>query len=76
MMMDCEQALQRLSRYLDIEIDVLSYGAIAQHLAECRECFSLAEFERRLRDIVRRACASEPIPPALHRRLNGLLESF
>jgi mycothiol system anti-sigma-R factor len=74
--MDCTQAIRGLWRYLDHEIDVLSSSRIEQHLAECRECFSHAEFERRLRSLVRRACASERITPALHQRLTRLLQSF
>ncbi len=74
--MDCEQALQELSQYLDRELDTLSSEEMARHLAECRECFSLAEFERRLRGLVRRSGESTPIPPALRERLSKLLESF
>ncbi len=74
--MDCEQALAELSQYLDRELDTLSSEEMARHLAECRECFSLAEFERRLRGLVRRSGESTPIPPALRERLSKLLESF
>lgn len=74
--MDCEQALQRLSQYLDRELDTMSSVEMAWHLAECRGCFSLAEFEHRLRALVRRSGESEPVPPALRRRLNELLVSL
>jgi anti-sigma factor (TIGR02949 family) len=74
--MDCERALQELSQYLDRELDAGASEEIARHLAECRECFSLSEFERRLRSLVRRACESVTIPPTLRQRLTDLVESF
>jgi mycothiol system anti-sigma-R factor len=74
--MHCEQALRRLSEYLDEELDAVSSSELARHLAECRECFSLAEFERRLRTLIRRSCECERIPPALQQRLSRLLQSF
>ena len=74
--MDCAPALRRLSEYLDEELDAASSSELAQHLAECRECFSLAEFERRLRTLIRRPCESERIPPALQQRLSRLLRAF
>ncbi len=74
--MDCEAALRRLSEYLDKELDGVSASELAQHLAECRECFSLAEFEQRVRALVRRSCGCERISPALQQRLSRLLQSF
>ena len=74
--MDCERALQELSQYLDRELDARSSKEMAGHLVECRECFSLAEFERRLRGLVRRSYESAPIPPALRQRLSELFASF
>ncbi len=74
--MDCERALQELSQYLDTELETSSSEEVAQHLEECRECFSLSEFERRLRDLVRRSCESVTVPLALRQRLSELLESF
>lgn len=74
--MTCEEALQMLSRYLDREIDETDAGELARHLAECRRCFSLAEFERHLREMVRRSCNCEQVPPYLRERLNEILKSY
>jgi len=74
--MNCQQTLQKLSQYLDRELDEGSSSELARHLAECRKCFSLAEFERHLRAIVRRSCASEQVPPSLQERLNKLLRLY
>jgi anti-sigma factor (TIGR02949 family) len=74
--MNCQQALQWLARYLDGELDAESSGELEGHLAECRECFSLAEFERRLRKIVRQSCEGEQAPPELQERVARLLRRF
>ncbi len=74
--MSCQQALQQLSQYLDRELDDESSGELARHLAECRQCFSLAEFERHLRAMVRRSCGCEQAPPSLQERVNKLLRLY
>jgi mycothiol system anti-sigma-R factor len=74
--MDCESALRDLSRYLDKELSEGPTAELEQHLQECRHCFSMAEFEQRLRAIIRRSCASEQVPPELEQRLRKLLRSF
>jgi len=74
--MDCETALRNLSAYLDRELGEAPSAELEQHLQECRHCFSMVEFERRLRTVVRRSCASEQIPPELEQRLRKLLQSF
>ncbi len=74
--MNCEQALQKLSEYLDRELDLETSETVAQHLAACRQCFSRAEFERRLRQLVRRSSEGEQAPPELQERLRRLLRLF
>ncbi len=74
--MKCQQALQWMARYLDGELNAESSGELEGHLAECRECFSLAEFDRRLRKIVRRSCESEQVPAELRERVARLLRRF
>ena len=74
--MTCEESLQKLSRHLDRELDATAASELAGHLAECRRCFSLAEFERRLRAMVRRSCNCERMARALHERLNEVLRSY
>jgi mycothiol system anti-sigma-R factor len=74
--MTCEESLQKLSQYLDRELDDTTASELARHLAECRQCFSLAEFERRLREMVRRSCDCIEAPPSLRERLNEILRSY
>ena len=74
--MTCDESLRKLSQYLDRELDDAAVRELARHLAECRQCFSLTEFERRLRAMVRRSCNCAEVPPALHERLNEILRSY
>lgn len=74
--MNCEQCLQYLWQYLDGELDGESSSELERHLDECRRCFSYAEFERQLREMVRRSCAGDHAPPELRERLTRLLKLF
>ena len=71
----CEEVLERLSLYLDRELDDAAWAEIDRHLELCRGCFSRAEFERRLK--VRVRGAGEQIAPAsLRARIKELVKKF
>ncbi|HXX37269.1 MAG TPA: mycothiol system anti-sigma-R factor [bacterium] len=74
--MNCNEAVEKLWQYLDRELEGDAVAEVEQHLRECRECFSKAEFERRLRALLRRSCGCEQAPPALRDRLHRLLRMF
>ena len=74
--MDCAGALRKLSQYLDHELEEIPSSELTRHLNECRGCFSLAEFEQRLRAIILRSCRGDQIPSVLEDRLVRLLRSF
>ncbi len=74
--MNCEEALEQLWQYLDRELDAEVSGRLERHLQECRECFSRAQFEQKLRALLRRSCGEEQAPPELRERLRKLLEMF
>ncbi len=74
--MNCEETLEKLWQFLDKELDGASSGELERHLEECRQCFSKAEFEQRLRAIVRRSCSGEQAPPELRERLRRLISLF
>lgn len=63
-------------QYIDGELDVDATDEFQHHLAQCRECFSEAEFERRLKEMVRRACGAERAPERLRERLTKILQMF
>ncbi len=74
--MNCEETLEKLWQYLDKELDGESTSELQRHLEECRHCFSKAEFEQRLRTMLRRSCSGDQAPPELRERLSKLLRLF
>ncbi len=73
--MNCQECLDHMWQYIDGELDVASTDELQRHLAQCRECFSHAEFERRLKEMMRRACGEEA-PAHLRDRLTKILSMF
>ncbi|WP_018991521.1 anti-sigma factor family protein [Aromatoleum toluclasticum] len=71
----CEEVVAHLLEFLDGEIDIGRRERIEQHLAECRGCYSRAEFERVLRQRLRTLDDASP-PDSLRRRLKSLLDAF
>ncbi len=74
--MNCQEAVEKLWQYLDRELDGEASIQLHQHLQQCRECFSKAEFERQLRALLQRSCGCEQAPPELRERLSRLLRMF
>lgn len=71
----CEEVIERLFDYLDRELDDQQAADIERHLHRCRDCFTRAEFEKRLRARVE-ASGTATAPPRLRRRIRGLLDRF
>jgi mycothiol system anti-sigma-R factor len=71
----CEQVLEHLLEYLDRELTPETSADIDRHLAECRGCYSRAEFERRLKARVAEAGTAEA-PGSLRQRIKGLIDRF
>jgi anti-sigma factor (TIGR02949 family) len=51
--LSCEEVIEQLFTYLDGELTHDHAIAIDRHLERCRDCFSRAEFEKRLRARIR-----------------------
>ncbi|MEJ5915186.1 mycothiol system anti-sigma-R factor [Pseudokineococcus sp. 1T1Z-3] len=65
---DCAEVVDRLYAFLDHEIstdDEVDVGRIQRHLQECAPCLEQRDLEMVVRDVVRRACASDCAPAAL-----------
>jgi anti-sigma factor (TIGR02949 family) len=56
--MDCDDVLHEIEHYLHGELDAERSQHLAEHLAGCSPCFDRAEFQRKLKDIVRTKCRS------------------
>ncbi len=74
--LSCEEVLEQLFTYLDGEIDAASSADIDRHLARCRDCYTRAEFEKKLRLKTEQAGGSAPAPERLRARIRGLLDRY
>lgn len=69
--LSCEEVIERLFEYLDRELDTVSQHEIDRHLERCYDCFSRAEFERRIRERIA-ATGSQRAPDRLRKRIREL----
>jgi anti-sigma factor (TIGR02949 family) len=56
----CDEVLVEVEHFLHGELDSTRAASLADHLADCGTCMDHAEFARRLKDIVRTKCRSQP----------------
>lgn len=73
---DCRQVLKRLYLYIDGEIAGGDCATIEAHLAECPPCHDHVEFEKDLKEMVRRKCIEGSAPPDLTARLKAQLQKM
>ena len=71
----CEEVLEQLFAYLDEELDHDRLAAIDRHLERCRDCFTRAEFEKRIRARVQQT-GTAPAPDRLRQRLKKVLDRY
>lgn len=71
----CEEVMERLFDYLDRELDGEISTEIDRHLEHCRDCFTRAEFEKKLQAKVNET-GTVKAPERLRRRVRGLLDRF
>lgn len=76
----CEEVIERLFDYLDNELDGDTNAVIDRHLQHCRDCFSRAEFEKKLRARIAEAGRAEAgrakASDRLRQRIEGLIDRF
>jgi anti-sigma factor (TIGR02949 family) len=71
----CEDVIKQLYAYLDQEVGASTKIDIDHHLEQCRECYSRAEFEKRLRNRVSETAEAEA-PEQLRDRIKELMNKF
>lgn len=71
----CEEVMERLFELLDGELEHGLSDRIHDHLERCRDCFTRAEFEKRLRARINEAAEVEA-PERLRRRLRRVVDEF
>ena len=62
---DCRTVLKRLYLYLDGELASADCAEIDRHLERCVDCLGHVDFERALKNIVRRKCSESQTPEGL-----------
>jgi mycothiol system anti-sigma-R factor len=72
---DCREVLARLYVYLDGEFASADCSGIEIHLRDCEDCLHHADFERDLKELVRRKCG-EDAPAQLVERLRARLREM
>jgi anti-sigma factor (TIGR02949 family) len=55
----CDEVLAEIEHFLHGELDRDEATRLASHLDTCPPCFERAEFQQKLKDIVRYKCRSE-----------------
>jgi anti-sigma factor (TIGR02949 family) len=70
---DCREALHLLDRYVDGEIPDEDRDRLRRHLEACGGCADREGFVRRLREVIRRSCGSDPLPPGLEERVRSAI---
>jgi anti-sigma factor (TIGR02949 family) len=69
---NCAEVLASLSTYLDGEM--VDCDGIERHLDACGDCVSHADFERHLKEVVRKACGEAELPPGLEAKIRSLMD--
>jgi mycothiol system anti-sigma-R factor len=69
---NCQEAIHRLSPYLDRELDVDEQAAVAQHLDECGHCARFFRFEANILTLIGQRLAHTQAPPTLRAQISQL----
>jgi len=59
----CEEVLREIEHFVDGELDPARSTHLAEHLGVCGSCLERADFQRRLKEIVRVKCTGAPVTP-------------
>lgn len=71
----CRELCDRLSEYIDGELDSERQGAIEAHLAACPACRACAETLRQTIALCGCCCGAEPVPEGFSGRLRAFLRA-
>jgi mycothiol system anti-sigma-R factor len=71
----CEEVLDQIELYIDGELDPVVGAHLAEHLGSCSPCLRRAEFQAKLKEILRRKCAATEAPGHLVVRIRTIIRS-
>ena len=66
--------LKQIELYLDGELVGSLHVEIERHLGGCHPCSGHADFQRKLKEVLRSKCGCRDAPPDLLERVRSLLE--
>lgn len=67
--MDCAEVLERVSLFLDREMDDVDCAQVQRHLDDCAPCLRKYDLEGLVKSLVARSCACEQAPEHLRERV-------
>ena len=67
--MDCNDCVERLYAFLDLELDEKELAAVRAHVSGCDDCGDELGLEGRFLDRLRDCCTSEKAPTLLRERV-------
>jgi mycothiol system anti-sigma-R factor len=72
---DCERVLRQIELYLDGELVARERAEVEEHLGGCSPCMGHAEFQRKLKEMLRDTCGCREIPPDLLGRVRSVFRT-
>jgi len=63
--MSCEKAAQQCMAYLDKELTPEEVAKLEDHIARCKDCFGHLEFDKALREVIKRRVPHSKISPQI-----------
>ncbi len=69
----CEEALRRLTAYLDKALAGEDLEALEEHIGACLDCCDRLEFSRKLDRVVKERSGDEPLPEGIEQRIRRAL---
>ena len=74
-MTDCKQTLQELDAFLDDELSTTTREQIHQHIDGCIDCLQAFDFHAELKQVIRRKCSNDEMPPGLLSRIERCFDT-
>jgi len=71
---ECEHVLKQIELYLDGELVGSLHVEIERHLGGCHPCSGHADFQRKLKEVLRSKCGCREVPADVLERVRSLLE--
>ncbi len=69
---DCDEVLEEIQLFVDGEVTSERAATLSEHLRSCHPCMQRAEFQARLKDILRDKCRTQ-VPEHLVVRIRRII---